>query len=111
MSSNVIGLFNPPPMALRFQPGAAIFRSRRALPSALAPAGCSAILRSTVVLSATCSAAVLSCRSCSVDQKRSSASAFSMDRCSPHGEICRDAYLAPLYPESEIYLIPKIGSG
>jgi hypothetical protein len=34
-----------------------------------------------------------------------------MDRCSPHGEICRDAYLAPLYPESEIYLIPKIGSG
>jgi molybdopterin converting factor small subunit len=27
------------------------------------------------------------------------------------GEIFQDAYLAPLKPESEIYLIPKIGGG
>ena len=27
------------------------------------------------------------------------------------GKIFRDAYLAPLNPESEIYLIPKIGGG
>jgi hypothetical protein len=27
------------------------------------------------------------------------------------GEIYQDAYLAPLNPESEIYLIPKIGGG
>ena len=27
------------------------------------------------------------------------------------GEIFQDAYLAPLNPESEIYLIPKIGGG
>ena len=27
------------------------------------------------------------------------------------GEIFRDAYLVPLKPESEIYLIPKIGGG
>jgi hypothetical protein len=27
------------------------------------------------------------------------------------GEIYHDAYLAPLNPDSEIYLIPKIGGG
>ena len=27
------------------------------------------------------------------------------------GEIFQDAYLAPLNPDSEIYLIPKIGGG
>ena len=27
------------------------------------------------------------------------------------GEIFQDAYLAPLRPESEVYLIPKIGGG
>jgi hypothetical protein len=27
------------------------------------------------------------------------------------GEIYQDAYLAPFNPESEIYLIPKIGGG
>jgi sulfur-carrier protein len=27
------------------------------------------------------------------------------------GEIFQDAYLAPLAPDSEIYLIPKIGGG
>ena len=27
------------------------------------------------------------------------------------GEIFQDAYLAPLKPDSEIYLIPKIGGG
>jgi len=27
------------------------------------------------------------------------------------GEIFQDAYLVPLRPESEIYLIPKIGGG
>ena len=27
------------------------------------------------------------------------------------GEIFQDAYLAPLKPESEVYLIPKIGGG
>jgi hypothetical protein len=27
------------------------------------------------------------------------------------GEIFQDAYLVPLKPESEIYLIPKIGGG
>jgi molybdopterin converting factor small subunit len=27
------------------------------------------------------------------------------------GEIYQDAYLAPLGPDSEIYLIPKIGGG
>jgi len=27
------------------------------------------------------------------------------------GEILQDAYLAPLKPDSEIYLIPKIGGG
>jgi hypothetical protein len=27
------------------------------------------------------------------------------------GEIWQDAYLAPLAPDSEIYLIPKIGGG
>ena len=27
------------------------------------------------------------------------------------GEIFQDAYLVPLNPESEIYLIPKIGGG
>jgi hypothetical protein len=27
------------------------------------------------------------------------------------GEIYQDAYLAPLNPDSEIYLIPKIGGG
>jgi sulfur-carrier protein len=27
------------------------------------------------------------------------------------GEIYRDAYLAPLNPNSDIYLIPKIGGG
>jgi molybdopterin synthase sulfur carrier subunit len=27
------------------------------------------------------------------------------------GEIYQDAYLAPLDPDSEIYLIPKIGGG
>jgi len=27
------------------------------------------------------------------------------------GEIVQDAYLAPLNPDSEIYLIPKIGDG
>jgi hypothetical protein len=27
------------------------------------------------------------------------------------GEICQDAYLVPLNPESEIYFIPKIGGG
>jgi molybdopterin synthase sulfur carrier subunit len=27
------------------------------------------------------------------------------------GEIFQDAYLAPLGPDSEIYLIPKIGGG
>jgi molybdopterin synthase sulfur carrier subunit len=27
------------------------------------------------------------------------------------GEIYQDAYLVPLRPESEIYLIPKIGGG
>jgi hypothetical protein len=27
------------------------------------------------------------------------------------GGIFQDAYLAPLNPESEIYLIPKIGGG
>jgi len=27
------------------------------------------------------------------------------------GEIFQDAYLAPLNPESEIYLTPKIGGG
>jgi len=27
------------------------------------------------------------------------------------GEIYQDAYLAPLRPENEIYLIPKIGGG
>ncbi len=27
------------------------------------------------------------------------------------GEIFQDAYLAPLRPDSEIYLIPKIGGG
>ena len=27
------------------------------------------------------------------------------------GEIFQDAYLAPLSPDSEIYLIPKIGGG
>jgi hypothetical protein len=27
------------------------------------------------------------------------------------GEIYQDAYLVPLNPESEIYLIPKIGGG
>jgi sulfur-carrier protein len=27
------------------------------------------------------------------------------------GEIYQDAYLAPLKPDSEIYLIPKIGGG
>jgi molybdopterin converting factor small subunit len=28
-----------------------------------------------------------------------------------NGEIFQDAYLAPLSPDSEIYLIPKIGGG
>jgi hypothetical protein len=28
-----------------------------------------------------------------------------------YGEIFQDAYLAPLKPESEVYLIPKIGGG
>ena len=28
-----------------------------------------------------------------------------------NGEIYQDAYLAPLNPDSEIYLIPKIGGG
>jgi sulfur-carrier protein len=28
-----------------------------------------------------------------------------------NGEIFQDAYLAPLAPDSEIYLIPKIGGG
>jgi sulfur-carrier protein len=28
-----------------------------------------------------------------------------------NGEIFQDAYLAPLEPDSEIYLIPKIGGG
>jgi hypothetical protein len=27
------------------------------------------------------------------------------------GEIWQDAYLAPLSPDSEVYLIPKIGGG
>ena len=27
------------------------------------------------------------------------------------GEIYQDAYLAPLQPDSEVYLIPKIGGG
>jgi hypothetical protein len=27
------------------------------------------------------------------------------------GEIWQDAYLAPLAPDSEVYLIPKIGGG
>jgi len=27
------------------------------------------------------------------------------------GEIYQDAYLAPLEPDSEVYLIPKIGGG
>jgi hypothetical protein len=27
------------------------------------------------------------------------------------GEIYQDAYLAPLSPDSEVYLIPKIGGG
>ena len=27
------------------------------------------------------------------------------------GEIFQDAYLAPLNPDNEIYLIPKIGGG
>jgi len=28
-----------------------------------------------------------------------------------NGEIFQDAYLAPLDPDSEVYLIPKIGGG
>jgi molybdopterin converting factor small subunit len=28
-----------------------------------------------------------------------------------NGEIFQDAYMAPLAPDSEIYLIPKIGGG
>jgi sulfur-carrier protein len=28
-----------------------------------------------------------------------------------NGEIYQDAYLAPLAPDSEVYLIPKIGGG
>jgi sulfur-carrier protein len=28
-----------------------------------------------------------------------------------NGEIYQDAYLAPLEPDSEVYLIPKIGGG
>jgi sulfur-carrier protein len=28
-----------------------------------------------------------------------------------NGEVYQDAYLAPLNPDSEIYLIPKIGGG